>query len=132
KVDARLRALRAQEGGIAGTFGLATLLPDPALAPARMRASGPAVADRVVADFDAAISQTLFDPEAYKPYRQFLRTLLANTHPPDVTDLLHFPSLADNLLPASALSTSSASPPTEAITLVFLRQGDERREARDA
>jgi uncharacterized membrane protein YdfJ with MMPL/SSD domain len=131
-VEQRLRSPQARAAGITGTFGLATLLPDPAVAPARVAATGPALADRVVADFDAAVAQTLFEPTAYKPYAQFLRTLLTNTHPPNVAHLLRYRSLADNILPASALSPADASPPTEAITLVVLNEETERREARDA
>ena len=130
-VEARLRSPRVQTAGVIGTFGLATLLPDPAIVPARIEATGPALAERVVSDFNDAVSQTLFDPAAYQPYTQFLRRLLANAHAPAINDLLHYPSLADNILPASSLA-ADAPAPTEAITLVLLRQDNEKRESRDA
>jgi predicted RND superfamily exporter protein len=131
RAEERLRSSEIRATGIVGTFGLATLLPDPAKGQARINATGPTVADRVVADFDAAITQTMFDRAAYEPYAQFLRTMLTNTHPPGVAELLCYPSLADNILPASAFG-SGATLPTEAITLVLVREGSERREPRDA
>jgi predicted exporter len=131
RVEARLRSAQVRSTGIVGTFGLATLLPDPAKAQARIDATGHAVAGRVVADFDAAVAQTMFDPVAYRPYTQFLRTLLTNTHAPTIADLLRYPSLADHILPAGSFSANGAEP-MEAITLVLLREGTERRESRDA
>ena len=64
-------------------------------------------------EWDAKVDGTLFEPAAYQPYAQFLRTLLTNTHPPAIPDLLRYPSLADDILPAPSL------PQTQAITLVF-------------
>jgi predicted exporter len=126
-VDARIRSPEVKSAGVVGTFGLATLLPDPAKGQARIDATGSALADHVTADFDAAVAQTMFDPAAFQPYTHFLRTLLTNAHPPGVEDLLRFPSLAENILSASA-----QTPPTEAITLVHLREGNQHRESRDA
>jgi preprotein translocase subunit SecF len=115
---------------VSGTFGLASLLPDPDVAQARIDATGPRYADRVIADFRAAVADSIFDPTAFEPYEGFLRTLLTSTNPPTIADLARYPSLADNILPASAFERG-APLPTEAITLVFLRQGDDTREARD-
>jgi predicted exporter len=131
QAEARLRSPQVKSAGVVGTFGLASLLPDPVTGRARIEATGPAVAERVVADFDAAVAQTMFDPAAYRPYAQFLRTLLTNAHPPAIADLARYPSLADNILPARSRSGDSTGP-TEAITLVLLREGSERRESRDA
>jgi predicted RND superfamily exporter protein len=126
QVESRLRAPAVRQAGIAGTFGLASLLPDPTVAPSRVHAAGPAMADRVIADFHATIADSMFEPAAYEPYTQFLRTLLTAKDAPTIADLLRYPSLAETILPAGT------STPTEAITLVFVRGQSESREARDA
>jgi hypothetical protein len=64
------------------------LLPDPAKGQARIDATGAAVADRVVADFDAAVSQTMFDRAAFEPYAQFLGTPLTEHASAGVADLV--------------------------------------------
>jgi predicted RND superfamily exporter protein len=130
EVEHRLSQPKSRAPGVSGTFGLASLLPDPDVAQARIDATGPKYADRVIADFRAAVADSIFDPTAFEPYEGFLRTLLTSTNPPTIADLARYPSLADNILPASAFERG-APLPTEAITLVFLRQGDDTREARD-
>jgi predicted RND superfamily exporter protein len=84
------------------------------------------MADRVIADFHATIADSMFEPAAYEPYTQFLRTLLTASHAPTIDDLLRYPTLAETILPANT------STPAEAITLVFVRGQSESREARDA
>src|SRR5439155_7557061 len=67
-VEARLRSPRVQTAGVIGTFGLATLLPDPAIVSARIEATGPALAEHVVSDFNDASSRSLLDTSSYDPY----------------------------------------------------------------
>jgi predicted RND superfamily exporter protein len=110
---------------VAGSFGLATLLPDPAVAAERIAAPGPTVADQAVADFRAALGETIFQPAAYEPYAAFLRRLLTAERPPTITDLRRYPSLANMILPASSATH-------EAITLVFMRESNGKRDARDS
>jgi predicted RND superfamily exporter protein len=126
RVESRLRSPAVRDAGVAGTFGLASLLPDPALAPSRQQEGGVVLADRVIADFNASIADSIFDPTAYQPYTQFLRRLLTPTNAPTIDDLLRYPSLAETILPAGTAK------PTEAITLVLVRGEGESREARDA
>src|SRR5207249_1789937 len=102
EVEERLARPAVREAGVSGTFGLASLLPDPSVAAARVAGTGPEYARRVVSDFRAAIADSLFDPSAYKPYEEFLRRLLTATRAPMVADLVRYPGLADNILPASA------------------------------
>ncbi len=129
EVDARMLRPPVREAGIIGTFGLASLLPDPAVAPARIAATGTAVADRVVADFKSALADSIFDAKAYDGYEQFLRKLLTSTQSPDISVLMQYRRLAETMLPSSA--TRAKTPPTEAITLVFLHDPTEHRETRD-
>ena len=130
RVDERLTG-PAGAGGRRGvtTFGLATLLPDPAVASRRMTQVGPALADRVVADFDAAVAQSSFDPKAYDGYRAFLRILLTPTRVPGVADLAPYASLAGYLPAARALAGAGRD---EAITLVFLNRPMDAQADREA
>jgi predicted RND superfamily exporter protein len=133
-IDAQLRGA-APAAAITGTFGLATLLPDPHLAAARISATGPAFAERVIADFRSAISDSVFDPAAVEPYVTFLRQILTATRPPEVSDLLPYRSVAETILPSSAFVDRAPAPapaPADAITLVFLNDPTESRTSRDA
>lgn len=130
-VDARLKQPVVRAAGIAGSYGLATLLPDPRVAPARMASISQSEADRVVSDFQAALAESGFAPQAFEGYSQFLRVLLTQHSVPSIQSLLAYPRLAETILPASALRGIS---PTEAITLVFADGSldlDRDREARD-
>jgi uncharacterized protein len=118
------------QGGIRGTFGLADLLPDPQFVPRRLQEVNPQEAQRVVADFKAAIADSSFNPDKYEPYAQFLQTMLSARKAPGVIDLMDYPSLARNFLPASAIDAKT--PPHDAIMLVFTRTSLDNRAERDA
>jgi len=130
EVELRLSREQVRHAGVTGTFGVATLLPDLANADARIAATGPAFADRVVTDFRSALADSVFDPAAYRDYENFLHQLLTATKPPTIDDLLRYPRLGELILPTSA--TRDHQPPTEAITLLFLNNTAERRDQRDA
>jgi hypothetical protein len=102
--------------GIAGTFGLASLLPDPRFVAARKAAIGPDEADRVLADFHAALEQNGFAQRPFDGYARFLGTLLTNHSPPGISDLLRYRRVAETVLPGSAFE---GKPSTQAITIVF-------------
>jgi predicted RND superfamily exporter protein len=130
EVSSRLETTAARAGGVSGTYGLATLLPDPRTVPVRSAAISPGEADRVVGDFNAALAENDFAPEAFDEYARFLHLLLTQTSAPTVKDLLPYRRMAETLLPASA---THGVEPTEAITLVFVRQPlDQNRADRDA
>jgi predicted exporter len=118
RVRERLASPAMRDVGISGTYGLATLLPDPALSAERRAAVGPDLAKRVVADFQAVVAQSPFAPEAFGPYTEFLNHLLTRTDPPQIGDLLARPDLAKTTLPGYAVA--GRAPATEAMTLVFL------------
>lgn len=124
RVATTLDSEQARAAGITGTFSLATLLPDPALAESRRQATGPAVAQRVVNDFDAAVAQTVFEPAAFKPYVEFLQHLLTRTQPPGLSDLRAYPTLARNILPKSPQRN-------ESLMLVFISRPLESRQTRE-
>ncbi|HEX4792900.1 MAG TPA: MMPL family transporter [Humisphaera sp.] len=87
-------------------ISLATLLPDPAIVPARLAAIGPALADRVVADYQRALSDAGFnaDSKPLQDYATFLRVLLTRTSVPTINDLIQYRGLAETMLPRSSLS----------------------------
>jgi predicted exporter len=128
-VDRRLASESARANGVAGTFGLATLLPDSRAASARAAAVSEAEADRIVADFRATVTDSAFEAAAYEPYAKFLRELLTRRDAPSVGDLLRYPSLASMVLPRAAVEAPGAAPHA-AITLVSLDRGLDERDAR--
>lgn len=120
EADRRLRSASViRDAGVTGTYGIATLLPDPKVTAPRLQAIGPAVADRVVSDLQAVVENSLFAPTAFEPYAKFLRHILTRTTPPALADLVNYPSLAATFLPTDAVDKKTD--PTEAITLVFVK-----------
>jgi predicted exporter len=130
-VDRRLRGAGPREAGIAGTVGLATLLPEPAAVERRLAEISPDEADRAAADFRAALADSAFDAARYDGYADFLRQLLTRRDAPTVADLLGYRRLAQPLLPSSALEPG-APVPTEALTLVSLSSAVDERSRRMA
>ena len=96
--------------GLGGVTGPATLLPDPTMPPDLSMFD----ADRVLANFNAAADASVFNPKAFDPYRDFLRTLLTDTAPPTMADLRAYPDLADAVLP------KGVAQPREGLVLVTL------------
>jgi predicted RND superfamily exporter protein len=134
RVQQRLTTSSVRNAGVTGSYGLASLLPDPAVAARRAGEITPAQADRIVADFRAAIANTDFDPAAFGSYADGLKTLLTQPAPPTIADVLARPELAKTVLARDAVA--GTLPPTEAITLVFvnrtLENADERAQTIEA
>jgi hypothetical protein len=130
RVNSRLETSAVRAVGVKGTWGLATLLPDPAVVQTRLAAVKPGEVDRVLADFRAVISDSIFEPKAYEPYAEFLRILLTRTSAPAIADLLPYRRLGEGFLPSSAINQGIL--PTEAITLIFLDKPVQNSAARDA
>jgi len=118
RVRERLASPAMRDVGISGTYGLATLLPDPSLTAERRAAVGPALAKQVVSDFKAVVADSPFAPQAFDKYTEFLNHILTRTDPPQIGDLLARPDLAKTSLPGYAVA--GRAPATEAMTLVFL------------
>lgn len=140
-VQQRLAAQPARQAGVARTVGLSTFLPDPRIILERSRQLMAMDADRVLADFRSAIADSAFDVEAYAPsatqpstrprvsYGTLLRRLLTAEAPPTLGTFLSYPRLAELFLPKSSVEANS--PPTEALTLVFLDHPIVTREQRN-
>ena len=104
------RALRdpaLRDAGVTAVVGLPSLLPDPRVAPRRAARLAEFDPDAVLADFDAAVAASVFDPAAFADYRDFLRTLVSARHGPTLDDLRRYPELADRVVPAAGDPTST-------------------------
>ena len=123
----RLSSPAVRKAGVAGTYGLATWLPDPKVVEQRAAQVDFAEADRVVADFNAAVSDSGFRQSAFEGYSQFLHDLLTRKTAPTAATLAHYPGLSRSLLPRDP-----AAPLTEAVTIIFLDHPTEDRAVRDA
>ena len=131
-VSQRLSTSSVKDAGVARTYGLATLLPDPRVASARIAATGPAVAERVVNDFQNVMRDAGFnlDAQPIKNYSTFLRVLLTRHSPPTIHDMLPYQALARTMLPRTAFSSGSEHS-SDAITVVFMSHTFSDRAFRD-
>jgi uncharacterized protein len=123
-VERRLDTPAARAAGVSGTLGLATFLPDPRLAEARTAGFPDREVERVIGDFNAVISESSFNPgsKAVRDYAAFLRTLLTQSAPPTVVDLLKYDRLATAVLPRDAVRAGPSAQPTESIMVVSLNK----------
>lgn len=116
EVDRRLRTDGARAAGVSGSLGLASLLPDPAASTARAEQIRSIDADRVIADFRAAVDASIFEPHAFDDFVKFLKTILTPGPVPGVEALRRYPALASEVLPDQ---TPAPGEPQEAIALVW-------------
>lgn len=116
EADRRLRSPEATRAGVRGSLGPATLLPDPHALAARADLIRAIDAEKVIADFHAALADSIFEPGAFKGYSDFIRKLLNPGPAPDLKSLRAFPSLASEVLPAAAPEPGQAF---DAIALVW-------------
>lgn len=112
-----LTGAACRDVGVVEVLGLHQLLPDPAQVQAVGALLSEVDPDQLLAQFDAALAQSVFDPAAYDGYRAFLARLLAPGPPADVETLFQYPSIASRLFP---LGTTVSAPPRETVLLVRL------------
>ncbi len=127
-VDRRLATPAVRAAGVVGTIGLPSLLPDPAVVPARRLP--PAEVDRVLADFQAAVAQTSFDPAAFVTYQTFLRFMLAGPPAPTLAELTAYPQLAESMLSRDEMAGRFRPGEFEAVTLLLVDRPLTQRAAR--
>ncbi len=116
--------------GVTGVIGLHTLLPDPRASAARLAALASVSPDRVVEAFDAAIEASAFDADAYKRYREFLRTLASPHAAPTVDDVLRYKGVSERLFPLDIATVGKR--PTSTVIVVHLSKPLHSREQRRA
>jgi predicted RND superfamily exporter protein len=118
RVNRALHGEIASAAGIAGTLGPAALLPDPDIVERRTHAPPAFDAERIIADLNSALTDSAFDPAAFKAYAQFLRAMFRPPAPPTWNTLRQYPGLARLILPSEAVE--SDRPPTAALAYVYL------------
>jgi len=129
RLDRRLRTANVANAGMTSSLGPATLLPDPDQVLTRHEAGQELDVARTVADFEAEIQSSMFDPQAYRGYVAFLREFLGRKDAPDLATLLRYPTVARLLLPSAAMRSETA--PTDAIVLLFMDRPLDSRTTRD-
>jgi len=125
----RLRALGEEYPVVVGSYGLASLLPDPRAIETRRSRIARVDADIVIGDFDAALDDSALNPAAFDDYRGFLKRVLEPGDPPTVADVLHYPGLARSVLPVQGEGDAAA--PREALTAVLTGKMLRERASRD-
>ncbi len=129
RVDARLDTVNPEKTHVVGSYGLGSLLPPPLTPDAYRERFALFHADQIIADFENALENSVFNPEAFEDYKAFLRRLVTPTECPDVAELLRYPALAETVLPVD--TGSEPGGPTEAITAVFTDEPLGDRTTRD-
>lgn len=98
--DSALRGEAARRSGVLGCLSIASLLPDPRRAAARMNDLRSIDAEETLRDFDRAADGSGFDSGAFEEFRGFLRRFLSPERAPTLDDLRHNPALSRLLLPS--------------------------------
>lgn len=119
EVRSRMLSPALRHAGISATLGLASLLPDPRIVPARRAAITPEQVHTIIDDFHKAISQSAFNADAYELYVRFLQALLAPSHVPSIADLARYPALSQLMLSNPAKSAASQSQKDSAVPLAM-------------
>jgi uncharacterized protein len=139
EVDRRLTDPQLKTAGFTGSFGIASLLPDPATSARRRSAIDPALADRAAKYLLDAAAAAGFQTKPFEASANFLRTLLAPTAPAPSLHTLQERSASDGrqiyadvaqlLLSHDAISGTE---PRDALVMVFFDNPLDRRAPRDA
>jgi len=117
EVADRLATAAAREMGVAGTLGLASLVPDPRRVPERLAALGDIDARALVDGVREEIGRSEFEASAFDEYFEFLHRFLTNRKAPGVEEVLKHPEISRQLLPAASVDDPAVTP-REAIVLV--------------
>lgn len=126
----QLRQAQAVQPYLASVVSIDRLLPSPAERESRRDFAATFDAARVLADFDAAVEQSAFNPEAFADYRVYLSSLLNPGSGPDLATLRRYPAFADALLPSDM--QAGRDEPLQAISIVSLTHPLDDRYDRDA
>jgi predicted exporter len=123
----RLALIDPQQTPIVGSFGLADLLPNPQATDARQVSLAAFDTTTIIADFESVLQESAFNPNAFDPYKVFLRRLFDLRKPPGMTELLGYPGASEMVLPTRGEQGQGF----EAITAVINREPLADRRTRD-
>lgn len=127
-VQARLRGA-AVEADIAGMHSLAVWLPDTRNGSDNSHYMEEAQVAALLVDFDSAIDESVFAPEALRDYREYLRKLVSSSAPPTLTDLATYPEMRQTLLPRNRPTDDQGT--YESIMTLFVQHPMTNRMDRD-
>ena len=115
---------------VAGKLGIDTLIPSPEEQAERRAFAQSIDVQRVQADFDQAVDQSIFNPAAFASYREALGRLLRPGEGPTLAQLRDYPDLTAGLLPRATDSVDASADRYQAVSLVSLRSIPQTRAAR--
>jgi hypothetical protein len=102
---------RLAAAGLTGTFGIASLLPDPDRVEARLEQIRRIDVEAVLADFQRIAGDSAFNPAAFDDYAAALRTMLSVRTPPTLDELRGHADVIRGILPRAGSEAMTASPP---------------------
>lgn len=126
QVRQRLSLLQGEDSTIAGTFGLATLFPDPDYTAQRRGELLSWNVEEILGAFRSGLAQSPLDQAAFSEYENFIRDVLTANNPPTLEKLREFEQISALLLPKV-----SGNERHEAVTTVFFSRLMDDRAARD-
>ena len=122
--DQRLKTV-----GLQGTFGIASLLPDPDRIDQRLSEIRRINTDAVVSDFLQSVNESIFDPAVFTDYAESLRTMLSVRSAPTLSDLRRYPNVIRGILPR-AIDDQSLAPSSRCVMLVQFSDSLDQHERR--
>jgi len=128
KVDERIDLLASQTDYILGSFGLASLLPNPDAHQQKQRVIESFDVHQIIHDFNEAVDDSPFNSKAFDPYRNFLRQLFSPQQI-QLQTLMPFAGITDSILPKA--QNNRVALPTEAVTTIFTARALGRRSMRN-
>ncbi|MEM9020944.1 MAG: MMPL family transporter [Planctomycetota bacterium] len=113
---------------VAGSFGIDQLIPPAKDRARRQNDMADLDPQAVLADFDAAVEQSVFDSAAFADYRLYLQQLLRPGPGPGLDALKDYPGLSSGLLPRSPSLDKKGNLYTTLVTVFLERPLDDRDE----
>ncbi len=115
-VEARIDQLANHNDNIMGVFGLASLLPRHETYQQKKKVIESFDVNKILHQFDEALVDSPFNPDAFDDYRVFLRQLFSPQQV-QLQNLLAFTGITDSVLPKSIRNSTKL--PTAAVTTIF-------------
>ena len=112
-IASELKNDEAASLGVVSTLSIASLLPDPRSSAYELSSLSHFDVNRFIEEFEQALDNSIFNPDAYQDYIEFVRRLLTDPIPPDLADLAAFPTLYTQLV-----GTNSEGAPSGTVVVV--------------
>ena len=122
--DKRLKTV-----GLQGTFGIASLLPDPDRIGQLLSEIRQIDTEAVVSDFLQSVNESIFDPTIFTDYAESLRAMLSVRSSPTLSDLRRYPDVIRGILPRT-IDDQSLAPSPRCVMLVQFSDSLDQHERR--